>query len=410
MPSSAVLDAGATVTGVEKSQSRRYKITVAIPGVYDYNIDGQTYRVAKLPEELFSPGTIASLEGAPLTLLHPEVNPLETRSGNGSGLVSPENYQVLAKGATSSPEVQANQLIATVALWDQDLTSRIEIGELREVSGGQTCFWDYTPGVYNGQPYDIVQRNIRFNHVAVVPRGNVGPAARIHLDSKESQAMPEPTENKPLRFWRLEHAVAHDGNSNIEVPVPVFEELSKMKQAKKAAEDKVIALDADLASALQQLEGQSATQPDPEGEAEKQALMAKAKELETQNQELASQIQAWQDKYAKLEADVPAQAEQMAEEKTQTMQEAQQILGDSADLKGLSPREMKLQVIAKELPFEEGVALDSVSDERVQERYKNIVAFKRKTAVAHDAKGARPEVKDNPYADAYGKSFNRGNK
>ncbi|MBI41225.1 MAG: hypothetical protein CMF59_16640 [Leptospiraceae bacterium] len=410
MPSNSVLDAGATVSDVERKAFRRFRVTVAIPGVYDYEIDGQIYRVAKLPEELFSPGTIASLEGAPLTLLHPEVSPLETRPGNGSGLVDFSNYGVLAKGATSSPDVQANQLVATVSIWDYDLTGSVEIGDLQEVSGGQTCSWDYTPGVFNGQPYDIVQRNIRFNHVAVVPRGNVGPAARIHLDSKENQPMPGTNENPTQRrlFWRLEHAVAHDGNSNIEVPETVFEELNKIKQAKKAAEERATALDSDLQAAMEQLKGQNATQPDPEGEAEKEALMAKMKELEAMNQELASQVKAWQEKFANAEKELPEKAEQMAEEKTEVMQEAEQIIGDSASLRGMKIRDIKLQVIAKELPFEEGVALDSVSDERINERYSGIVAYKRKAAVAQDARKPAPDTASDPYRNAHAKSFERG--
>ena len=101
-------------------------------------------------------------------------------------------------------------------------------------------------------------------------------------------------------------------------------------------------------------------------------------------------------------------AEQMAEEKTEVMQEAEQIIGDSASLRGMKTSDIKLQVIAKELPFEEGVALDSVSDERINERYSGIIAYKRKAAVAQDARKPAPDTAPDPYSNAHAKSFERG--
>lgn len=63
----------------------------------------------------------------------------------------------------------------TLSVWDDDAKQAIESGTYRELS----CAYAFTPelksGTFNGQPYDIVMRDIRPNHVALVQEGRAGP-------------------------------------------------------------------------------------------------------------------------------------------------------------------------------------------------------------------------------------------
>lgn len=71
----------------------------------------------------------------------------------------------------------------------------------KELSAGFRCIYERASGLYNGEPYEFIQRNIRGNHVALVNEGRAGPEVAVldHLtltfDSKELFKMAD-IENK----------------------------------------------------------------------------------------------------------------------------------------------------------------------------------------------------------------------
>lgn len=75
-------------------------------------------------------------------------------------------------------------LNGNIKVFSEKLMNLIKSGK-KELSIGYRCLYDLTPGVYNGQPYDAVQREIRGNHVALVDEGRAGPDVAV-LDSKNS--------------------------------------------------------------------------------------------------------------------------------------------------------------------------------------------------------------------------------
>ncbi|MCX7015414.1 MAG: alpha/beta hydrolase fold domain-containing protein, partial [Candidatus Sumerlaeota bacterium] len=60
------------------------------------------------------------------------------------------------------------------------LTKAIEAGKTA-LSCGYTCDLEHTPGNWMGIKYDAIQRNIRYNHMAVVKAGRAGDAAKLHM-------------------------------------------------------------------------------------------------------------------------------------------------------------------------------------------------------------------------------------
>lgn len=59
--------------------------------------------------------------------------------------------------------------------WSQEGIDLVESGEQREISCGYHYDPDMTPGIFRGEKYDGIMRNIRGNHVAIVEEGRAGP-------------------------------------------------------------------------------------------------------------------------------------------------------------------------------------------------------------------------------------------
>ena len=45
------------------------------------------------------------------------------------------------------------------------------------------------PGVWNGEPYDLIQTNIRVNHLALVAAARAGDGARLNMDGKNTEGV-----------------------------------------------------------------------------------------------------------------------------------------------------------------------------------------------------------------------------
>lgn len=63
---------------------------------------------------------------------------------------------------------------APLTIWEQKAIDAVKDGTCREISCAYTYDPDFISGTFEGQPYDFVMRNIRGNHVALVPEGRAG--------------------------------------------------------------------------------------------------------------------------------------------------------------------------------------------------------------------------------------------
>jgi hypothetical protein len=78
-------------------------------------------------------------------------------------------------GSVYNVDFEDPYLRASLEVWRQIAIDLIESEEQREISCGYHYDPDFTPGTFNGEPYDGVMRNIRGNHVAIVSEGRAGP-------------------------------------------------------------------------------------------------------------------------------------------------------------------------------------------------------------------------------------------
>lgn len=144
-------------------------------GVFEYRQqDGTVRRELRHPDEVFDKDSMASLAHATLTDDHPE-------------RVHPGNFKQVTIGhVAGTPKREGDFLASDIHVQDAEGIRKAETGKLQELSCGYECSLDPTPGEYNGEKYDAIQRKIRYNHVAAGPAGwgRAGPQVRMHLDSR----------------------------------------------------------------------------------------------------------------------------------------------------------------------------------------------------------------------------------
>jgi len=164
-------------------------------GVFDYRRpDGSIQREYRPPEEVFDPESIHSLFEAPITVGHPP-----------GGYVTPINYTSVTKGQTSSDIVPEDQkfLSGSALIQDGDTLQKVLSRDLGEFSPGYGSVLDPTPGTTpDGEPYDVVQRKIRYHHVALLPPGSgrQGSDVALRLDDNGQQIFETQNKDKTMEF------------------------------------------------------------------------------------------------------------------------------------------------------------------------------------------------------------------
>lgn len=146
---------------------------VARTGIYIYQQpDGTIRREYRPPDEVFNEDSEASFIGKPIVVGHP-----------ASGIVNSDTAKDLAIGTILSCGYRKDE---TNIACDIVIHNPSAIGEKRGLSLGYRVDIEEAPGITpDGQQYDVIQRNIRINHLAVVDRGRAGAKARLNLDGDE---------------------------------------------------------------------------------------------------------------------------------------------------------------------------------------------------------------------------------
>lgn len=148
-------------------------------GVFTYkNKDGSLRRELRLPEEVFRLDSLDSLMLVPVTLGHPPEGILGDHA-------DPKLVAKHSAGSVSGPAPHGDAVKVDISLIREDAIAAAEAG-IRELSCGYTLqSLEQTPGVWRGQPYDVIQRGITYDHLALVPMGRAGEGAHIRLDALE---------------------------------------------------------------------------------------------------------------------------------------------------------------------------------------------------------------------------------
>jgi len=128
-------------------------------------------RVLQPPEELADPECIQSFRLVPWVDEHANLGPTE------QGLTPAEKKGI--QGVVGEEVFfDGEYLRGNVKVFSETLREMIDSGK-KELSIGYRAQFEFSPGVYNGQPYDAIKRHIRGNHLALVGEGRCGPDVAV---------------------------------------------------------------------------------------------------------------------------------------------------------------------------------------------------------------------------------------
>lgn len=291
-------------------------------GVFEYrDATGNVTRELRHPDEVFRKDSLDTLNLVPVTDLHPAMS------------VNAETASLVQRGSVGTDVKQDGDFVsATVSVTDKKLIGAVRAGR-HDVSCGYQCDVVAESGEFNGQRYDARQTNIRYDHVAIVPRGRAGREVRLRMDGA--------------------HQVAADG----------FDDEDKMEikldgKEFEVAEDLKAALDAEMVAKLNEINAAKKDAADAKSEADK--VKGKLDVVSAEHEKL---------KKAHTDAADPAKVREAVQKRVALERDAAKFLGEQK-LDAMDDLAVKKAVIAKVHPE---TKLDGKSDEYVDGAYEFIL-------------------------------------
>lgn len=190
---------------VKKTKEGYYKgeAYVTRTGVFKYkNMDGSERLELRHPDEVFKKDSLETLKSIPITNDHP------------NSLVNADTAADVLIGMTGETiKIDNNYVISSLNITHKDGIKAIEKGR-KELSLGYTLDLIAEDGIYEGQVYTHIQKNIKYNHLSLVDSGRAGSSASINFDgalishdqisNKSLINMEEDTEKLSSRIDKLE--------------------------------------------------------------------------------------------------------------------------------------------------------------------------------------------------------------
>ena len=312
-------------------------------GIFVYrDAQGKTIRELRPPEEVMHPDSLASFGLMPVTNEHP------------SELLTADNAKEYQVGTVSESVVaEGDKVRAALMITDAQAIEALDAGK-SELSCGYTADVVQESGVWQGQPYDAKQINIRGNHVALVDAGRAGPACSVRMDAAGA------AQEIPMNEIMMEL-----GGAQYSVPAELAAEMVKMLEAK----------------GLKPVMGDAK----PDASAEIAAVKADARRKLDQLQARVDALQSVDASKAMREAITREIREELAVDEL-----AKRFDADVSDAK--STDEKRRKVAAKLVP---SIKLDGKSSEYVSALLDVLVTTREEQTAASPRAGFRADAQDN---------------
>lgn len=312
-------------------------------GIFVYrDAQGKTIRELRPPEEVMHPDSLASFGLMPVTNDHP------------SELLTADNAKEYQVGTVSESVVaEGDKVRAALMITDAQAIEAIDAGK-SELSCGYTADVVQESGVWQGQPYDAKQINIRGNHVALVDAGRAGPACSVRMDAAGA------AQEIPMEEIKMEL-----GGAQYSVPADLAAEMVKMLEAK----------------GLKPMMGDAK----PDASAEIAAVKADAQRKLDQLQARVDALQSVDASKAMREAITREIREELAVDEL-----AKRFDADISDAK--STDEKRRKVAAKLVP---SIKLDGKSSEYVSALLDVLVTTREEQTAASPRAGFRADTQDS---------------
>ncbi|EBL4970941.1 DUF2213 domain-containing protein [Salmonella enterica] len=241
--------------------------------------------VVRTLDELSKPETLASFNGLPFTITHPD-----------DGEVTAADHKDKASGHIANTRIEGGEVVCDVFLTDAAAIETLEETGIREVSVG------YEPAELEERGGKFYHINIRGNHVAGVAEGRYGPQCK--LNDKKGKPMFK-TLTDALSFLKGKKLKDADGAAltpdelvgMIAALEKALEDLNSQGTEEAAAQaQQVLAQLAELKSQLEGVTSSGPTDADESGagddkDAKITALEAENEQLKTENQQLKEELE-----------------------------------------------------------------------------------------------------------------------
>lgn len=313
-------------------------------GIFVYkDAKGNEVRELRLPEEVFTKPSMESLVMIPITNNHPYE------------FVDSFNAKTHMVGYTGENVYKDEDtfLSTTAIITDERTIKEVESKEKEQVSLGYKAALEMKNGFWNGKAitengtdderFDAIQRDIRYNHLAVVPAGRAGADVKLRLDSENNLVPQIDREDSKMKV--------KIGDKEFEVEQDLGDAIKSVMKSKDAAEGKL---------AKQKKDGEEANE-------------AKADALAKENETLTGKNDA-------LEADLkkandPKEFSAKVQARTKLLDAAKAVLDEKEHekLDGMTDMEIKKAVIRAD---DSEVKLDEKSEDYVNGRFEHLAKDK----------------------------------
>lgn len=334
---SMAFDSVEIIGKMKKTQEGYYtgKAVVTKVGVYKYiNLDGTIRREFKSPESAFEKDSLESLKMKPITNDHP-----------GKREVNIDNAKELQSGMTGEVVGHDNKkLWVSLTVTDKNAVDAIDSGK-RQLSLGYKLKRIPEKGVFEGQEYDIVQKNIRYNHLAIVNRARCGKDICLNVDS-----------------WNIDHldsVLLEDENNN-------------NNDNNNPPQRKVLNMEKITINGINYDAAPEVVNYVREKEKISSELNGDIIKLKKNGEELKAKFDTANDELQKIKKSLPEMIGKRVQEKVELLNVANDYLSEEEKkgIDSLSAIDIKKKIILSRFPnTKEKINNDSTSDDYINARY-----------------------------------------
>ncbi len=273
--------------------------------------DGEEFvRINRTDEEVFRTDAMASLNGKSVTDDHPDAD------------VSPGNWKELEKGVVMNPRrgkgAEDDLLFVDLLIKDPATIQAVRDGK-REVSAG------YDAEYFQTGPGQGEQRNILFNHVALVEKGRCGPRCAIGDHASIPQLLEKPQMATTSKWLKRILDRAHAAKDEKELEAVAKDAAEEEEREKKEATDK----------ARDEAEKEAEVAKKKEGESRDKARDARLDTLEEGHKKIMDSLEDLKTKVGDRARDSETEEEKAAREKkekeTADAKDAEAVEGELAE-------------------------------------------------------------------------------
>lgn len=212
-------------------------------GVYPYlgreigaSEPDRIYKVYRPEEELSSQDTIDSFKLMPLVDEHAML-------GDEAAGFTPAERKGVQGVIGEDVYFDAPYLRGNIKVYSESAKGLVKSGTKRELSPGYRFKLDMTPGTFNGEAYDAIQREIRANHLALVTEGRTGPDVSVLDSAAHLCALDSALLQEALTMADEMNPASESAGTDVDLKAQIKQILAEIKAEEEAGEEQGVDAD-----------------------------------------------------------------------------------------------------------------------------------------------------------------------